>query len=79
MRALLTRPSVCRSLARRDSPPGLELVGACARHCLPTSARVRRYTGKLSGKQDDTVLALQMCLFAVKTYYTSDRYKTYRS
>lgn len=38
----------------------------------------KTYTGKLSGKQDDTVLALQMCLFTVKSYYTSDRYKTYR-
>jgi len=38
----------------------------------------RTYTGKLAGKQDDTVLALQMNLYAVKTFYSSDRYKTYR-
>jgi hypothetical protein len=33
----------------------------------------KTYTGKLAGKQDDTVLALQMCLYAVKTFYSSDR------
>lgn len=56
----------------------------CAHHRLThvthanTTGNACRYTGKLSGKQDDTVLALQMCMFAVKTFYSSDRYRTYR-
>lgn len=38
----------------------------------------KTYTGKLGGKQDDTVLALQMCLYSIKTFYSSDRYKNFR-
>lgn len=39
----------------------------------------KTYTGKLAGKQDDTVLSLQMALYGVRQFFTSSKYSSYRT
>tara|TARA_Y100000389_G_C17308512_1_gene436718 strand:- start:150 stop:575 length:426 start_codon:yes stop_codon:yes gene_type:complete len=38
----------------------------------------RTFTGKLGGKQDDVVLALQMSLYGAKAFWTDHKYQQYR-
>jgi hypothetical protein len=38
----------------------------------------KTFTGKLSGHQDDTAVALQIALLSSKIFYQEDRYATYR-
>jgi hypothetical protein len=39
----------------------------------------KTYSGKLGGKQDDTVLALQMALYGSKTFFQEDKYAQFRN
>jgi hypothetical protein len=46
---------------------------------VTTFGKVRKtYTGKVAGKQDDTVLALQMAVYGAKAFFTSSKYAAYR-
>jgi hypothetical protein len=36
-----------------------------------------RYTGKLGGQQDDTVIALQLALIAQRTFFEDARYSQF--
>lgn len=47
---------------------------------VTTFGKVRKtYTGKVAGKQDDTVLALQMAIYGAKAFFTSSKYTAYRN
>ena len=38
----------------------------------------KTYTGKLAGKQDDTVLSMQMALYGVRQFFQNPKYNSYR-
>jgi hypothetical protein len=53
-------------------------VGSQFTAVAPRSQVRKTFSGKLSGHQDDTAVALQIALLSSKIFYQSDRYATYR-